>query len=429
MSLPSKYAPGGLSREDQSRTITVGRRSAPRPTNYIARIIEEKIQDAVETNTKKQTHDASSQDYEMVPMDDFNQVDMLSQYVSYSRQFIPETPDLEIVEDSPDVPGQYSGNTSFLVVDTNFILSHLNILNDLKTIGASYGLVIVIPTMLIKELDGLKESKRTSEGENGLSGKSVGHLARWANDWIYEAMADPTSIVRGQKLHEKLNKTAVKDDAILDCCLYFQKNHPNTLQVLMSNDKNLCAKALANDVLTVSYRSEMTAQLIAEMIHNESLARFGDFPKVNSLRPVSEEPRNINAPPQEIIHIVYREIQMVLLSIIDRCIVSAYGDVSLVRNYDKQAVTTIPDCAEVMKRLWFTVFSDYFSSDFKPFEEPTKGQLVPLWTEMPANQEELRGFVEFWSRVLTILYEAEMDEGQQTSLKQLIERWHQVLTV
>lgn len=409
-----------MSLEDQSRIITVGRKRQPRPVNYIAKIIEDKVQDAVEISS------TSSQDYEMVPMDDFGQVDMLSHYVTYSRQFITENPDLEITEDTPTGSSQsFTGNTSFLIVDTNFILSHLNILNDLKKIGSTYSLVIVVPIMLIQELDGLKESTRSSEG---LSGKSVGHLARWANDWIYEAMADRNSIVKGQKLHEKLNKTAVKDDAILDCGLYLKQTYPNTLQVLMSNDKNLCAKALANDILTVSYRVEMTARIIAKTIHDESIARFGDLLKVSSLRQVngSHSPQKIIAPPQEVIQIVYKEIQMILLSIIDRCIESAYGDVTLVRNYDRNAVTTIPDCSDVMRRLWFTVFSDYFTNDFKPFEEVRRGELTALWTDMPANQQELCGFVEFWSQVLTILYKAEMDHHQQESLKMLIERWHQV---
>lgn len=425
MSLPSKYAPGGLSLEDQSRTITVGCKRQPRPVNYIAKIIEDKIQDAVELNS------TSSQDYEMVPMDDFGQVDMLSHYVTYSRQFIDENPDLEIAEDHTPRGDStsFTGNTSFLIVDTNFILSHLNILNDLKKIGSAYGLVIVVPIMLIQELDGLKLSTRSSEG---LSGKSVGHLARWAIDWIYESMADRNSIVKGQKLHEKVNKTAVKDDAILDCGLYFQQTYSNTLQVLLSNDKNLCAKALANNLLTVSYREEMTASIIAKTIYDESVERFGDLLQVTPLRQVNvpqspQRPQKIIAPPQEVIQIVYKEIQMVLLAIIDRCIESAYGDVSLVRNYDKNAVTTIPDCSDVMKRLWFTVFSDYFGNDFKPFEEGKKGELTALWTEMPANQRELRGFVEFWSQVLTILYKAEMDHHQQESLKLLIERWNQVV--
>ena len=169
------------------------------------------------------------------------------------------------------------GNVSYLVVDTNFILSHLNIVNGLQDVANNYGLQIIIPITVMKELDGLKNSSRIANEASSerISNQSVGHLARWANDWIYSALAKNSSVVRGQKLRQRLDKSTTKDDAILDCCLYFKENYQKSLVVLLSNDKNFCLKALSNDILTVSYRKDMNVDIIANTIYTENLRRFG----------------------------------------------------------------------------------------------------------------------------------------------------------
>ena len=47
--------------------------------------------------------------------------------------------------------------------------------------------------------------------------------------------------------------------------VYISKNHPNSLTIILSNDKNLCSKALMNELLTVSFRPNMSGELIAKL--------------------------------------------------------------------------------------------------------------------------------------------------------------------
>ena len=90
-------------------------------------------------------------------------------------------------------------------------------------------------------------------------------------------------------MSQRISKDLVKDDAIFDCCLYFKKTYPQSLVILLSNDKNLCAKALSNDVLTVSFRENMSGRLIANTIYEENVERFGKLQtKVEPVAPKSK---------------------------------------------------------------------------------------------------------------------------------------------
>lgn len=503
--LPSKYAPGGLSEADQRRTLTVGRR-ATKSSNYVVRVIEDRIEDHVRNPYSNGT-------FEMVPTDDYKEVSVISDYVRDNRRralprYEPqraETPSL------PDPVSPVHGRASYLVVDTNFMLSHLNILDELQALSEQYGLLIVIPMMVVQELDGLKNSGRFNDGppirssknsgrytsasidekygdkqsEGLLSSASVGHLARWANDWIYSALAERSPLVRGQKPSQRLDTTADKDDAILDCCLYFKASYPDTLQILLSNDKNLCLKALTNDVLTVSYRPEMSAKHIAEKIHEENIRRFGNvlqsglqgstqavpqdvaqdvlqgvaqnnhqgvpqpfpaatpdpshppYPSVASqpIIPPSHTPQpsltshiSQNTPslaPLDITsHQIFLEIQDITLSVVHHCMKRVYGsDVDYLANYAEETVVSLRDCVQVMILFWTPVFSGIFKNGMPPFDNDQMSDSQSLFCDEPTSPSELGQFVEFWTHILAVLYEAEMDSHQNQALSILTRRW------
>lgn len=429
MSLPSKYAPEGLSSRDQAKTITSGTRARASPQDYIVRRIETRINQAIESS-----HHADD-DIEMVPTDDYNEVDVISQFVARSRT---HTDNLENnwVPPSNQPELTYTPNSSFLVVDTNFVLSHLNILDDLKNLNKQYNLQIIVPSTVMQELDGLKKSSRYSDKEGDLSQQSVSHLARWANDWIFAELADNSTAVRGQKLGERIDRFATQDDAILDCCMYFKSKYHDVLVVLLSNDKNFCMKALTNDILTVSYRKGMTALLIGEMIYNESILRFGDredtmeFQPAGSTSPPPPPPQHKPAADADVLYetaarTVQLEVQTIALSAIHKCMESVYGeDIELLHDYDKDRVASLMDCGEIIIRFWFPVFQEYFKrspSHFVPFEENGKRK-VPAYTSI--NPGEFQSFVDFWTSFLVTIYRAEMDQRQNASLSVLVERWN-----
>lgn len=462
MPLPSKWAPDGLSYQDQHRTITVGH-NIQKPADYVIRKIEHRVNDAIAS--KCNNPHGVDEDIEMIAIDDVEEVDVISSFIDYSRNNAHHDNEaMEYEFDSSPEFAVVAGNISYLVVDTNFIISHLNILNDLKDLAEEYGLRIIIPITVVRELDGLKSSnKQVSDSENRIAGKTVGHLARWANDWIYTALANNTTVIKGQKLNQRLDKSTYQDDAILDCCLYFQQYNLNVLVILLSNDKNLCNKALTDDIKTVSFTKGMTAKLIAETIRGENIRIYGECnqiviqtnngngrasPAKKVVQPSKEwieATQNIDnvQTTEEIINTVYREIQAIAPSAIHRAMEKEYGpDLDIVRGYDHDSVTTLEDCSEVMIRFWFTVFQEHFKhlpNNFDPFHESNSGirgshsrhnsSKSPLYNSEPVDLEELQQFVKFWATTLQILYLGVMDETRINALEILINRWYKLAGV
>lgn len=416
MSLPSKYAPGGISDKELLKSITVGKYHK-RPIEYTIRTIEEKVDNAVNNSQNEE-------DIEMVPIDDYNEAILISDYINTSRS------SNQIDYDSMEIDGEFSEvtaepNTSYVVVDTNFALSHLKVLNEIKNLALEYRLKIVIPLAVMKELDGLKLSSKVVKDQahdKSLKGQTIGHLARWANDWLFNELSDINSPVKGQKVRQRIDRTASKDDAILDCCIYFKDTYPNNLIVLLSNDKNLCLKALANDILTVSFQNSMSGKIISETIYKESVARFGSYHE-----PVLIEKKSpkIDYSPEvndftSVSTIIYNEVFTLVKSAIHHTMVSVYeDDIDLIRNYNKDSISNLRDIDRVIRQFWISVFTDYLrSTHFKD------GFIL----DVPRNPEELKSFVGEWSAVLLCIYEKLLSREQRIALNQLIERWESMIS-
>lgn len=114
--------------------------------------------------------------------------------------------------------------SAFLVVDTNFLVSDLTIVQSVQAWHSKFKHVIVIPWTVIQErtssqlksltaVDGLKNSKRTQKG------KSIGGLAREAIRWAQDSLHSNNGSVVGQKKNETTDANALDDDAILACCM------------------------------------------------------------------------------------------------------------------------------------------------------------------------------------------------------------------
>lgn len=171
-----------------------------------------------------------------------------------------------------------------LVVDTNFMLSELTIVDELWKLAQQYGYFIIIPDAVIHELDGLKKSTKpiqiheftgSDSKENELKSKhassklkstTVGYSSRTSTEWIRSALARKDPYVIVQKSKQKLDQSLRGDDSILDCCLYFQDQY---LTVILSNDKNLCIRSLKEDMRTVTYVDGLTPLEIAINVSRE----------------------------------------------------------------------------------------------------------------------------------------------------------------
>lgn len=416
MSLPSKYAPGGISNKESQKTITVGKYHK-KPIEYAIRTIEQKVDNAV-------NHSQNVEDIEMVPIDDYNEAILISDYINTSRS------SNQIDYDSMDIDGEFSEiiaepNTSYLVVDTNFALSHLKVLDEIRDQAAEYRLKIIIPITVMKELDGLKLSSKVIKGEEhdkSLKGKTIGHLARWANDWIFNQLSNVNSPVKGQKVRQRIDRTTSKDDAILDCCIFFKESYPANLIVLLSNDKNLCLKALANDILTVSFQNSMSGKMISETIYKESVSRFGTYSEPVLIE--KKSPPVIRSPDVSDFHSVsrtiYNEVFTLTKSAIHHTMVSVYeDDIELIRNYDRDSIHSFRDIDSVVRLFWISVFTDYLrKTDFK----------AGFVLDVPQDLEELKLFVDEWSAVLICIYDKLLSREQQVALHQLVERWESMIS-
>ncbi|KAG5437618.1 hypothetical protein PCANB_000655 [Pneumocystis canis] len=144
-------------------------------------------------------------------------------------------------------------NLIILVIDTNFIISHLSLISELSQQCETYNYIILFPWVTIQELNGLKSLENTY-----LSNNDTAFLVRKATDFIYHSLSQKGNLIRGQKMTEVLDPSLTGDDSILDCCRYW---HEKRLfkTILLSNDKNLAIKS-------ISYKPGMTLNsLISEI--------------------------------------------------------------------------------------------------------------------------------------------------------------------
>ncbi|XP_072295183.1 uncharacterized protein swt1 [Eucyclogobius newberryi] len=138
-----------------------------------------------------------------------------------------------------------------IMLDTNILLSHLDYVKRIVTRGlkAESRSVVVIPWVVLQELDSLKKGR-------GLSG-SVAHLAIPAISYIWNSLKGKESQLWGQSMQQAAESSnglnaENNDDRVLQCCLQFQLLYPECAVILCTNDKNLCIKALLSGVKAFS---------------------------------------------------------------------------------------------------------------------------------------------------------------------------------
>lgn len=397
--LPSKYAPGGISVEESKKPIVVGHK-INKPTEYIIKTIERKVDDALRNQ---------SEDIEMIPIDDDSEVSIISAYVNTSRLEQSEIDEFAMDLDYKEVI--IEPNYSYLVIDTNFVLSNLQVLDDIRKVADKYKLKIIVPITVIRELDGLKKSTKVmDENFPGLKGKTIGHLARWANNWLYNELGQG-SIVKGQKPYQKIDKSTIKDDSILDCCIYFKHTNRNNLIVLLSNDKNLCLKALTNDILTVSYQQHMTGELIGETIYNEA-SSLGNITAPAPSPPIVKQ----NQIVLDHVTVVYNELLVIVKSAIHHVMMNSFGDDLNMTDYDAKSIYNLNDCKIVIEKYWISSFNEYLPSLVKTFV-----------THIPVNKSQAAILLDQWQQFLVPIYHQLLDTAQNKALFELIDRWHVLL--
>lgn len=310
----------------------------------------------------------------------------------------------------------------YLVVDTNVLILHLDLVKQLADLAPQANITIIIPVAVVKELDGLKQSSKVHS-------KRI--PAQKAITWYFELFAASSPYVRGQRHQEVIDELTHNDDAILDCCLYIKQQHPNDLVVLMSNDKNLCAKALIEPIPTVTVVSKMTAFSIAEMIYNERQLMGAGAPQVDQVKDIEMTDTSVaplfNLAPVtgDIPSLVHQELERVAIELVDQAVIKCYGSRELTPEYTRP--TTLDEAAELLIRFWFTVFQEIFekihSRKFDPFQakgKRSRGELINTDIPLPA---ELPNFVNFWKKLLVPIHDDNMGKYRNLVVRDYFERW------
>ncbi|XP_053612276.1 transcriptional protein SWT1 [Plodia interpunctella] len=200
----------------------------------------------------------------------------------------------EISQNVPVVPVQHTNekvnfcrdnkDDLVLVVDTNVFIHELdsikNVLNS-HIEGYKEQPTLLVPWRVISELDRLKDNNNG----NGVLCKR----AKSAMDYLYKSLPE-NSRIKGQSLRDSnshIYPCEVPDDEILNCCL--QQAERGKSVILVSNDKNLCNKAVINSVKCMSTCELRPARaharccrdalrrLLAAMLENEMRAKYNNL--------------------------------------------------------------------------------------------------------------------------------------------------------
>ncbi|KAJ1733333.1 hypothetical protein LPJ61_001609 [Coemansia biformis] len=147
------------------------------------------------------------------------------------------------------------------VVDTNYLIDHLPLVRTLAETALAHGLVVVVPWIVIQELDGLKSSRKVTHVP-GLYSVELGTQARTATRFLDSELGRSGSALRCQRRSEYIVDEFDNDNKILDCCLYFSEKKGLPVAIL-TKDRNLAVKARANGCATCGVWAGSAAELIS----------------------------------------------------------------------------------------------------------------------------------------------------------------------
>ncbi|KAG8908155.1 hypothetical protein FRB99_008698 [Tulasnella sp. 403] len=149
-------------------------------------------------------------------------------------------------------------SVQLLVLDTNVLVSQLQLLRSLVNhlLAIPSQITIVVPGIVIQELDGLRNSSKTNEARRADGSTvvvQVSSLARQANDWLLP-LVNQSKVVRGQRMSEcprgnwMYNRDGLQnDDLIVECAAYFAQLYHHVK--ILSHDRNLGLKAGVEDIM------------------------------------------------------------------------------------------------------------------------------------------------------------------------------------
>ncbi|AWP10690.1 putative transcriptional protein SWT1 [Scophthalmus maximus] len=251
-----------------------------------------------------------------------------------------------------------------LVLDTNVLLSHLDYVKKTRShgLGALGCPVVLIPWVVLQELDSLKRGR-------GLSG-SVAHLATPAISYIYNTLKDREPHLWGQSMQQAAESSnglnaENNDDRVLQCCLQYQSLYPGCALMLCTNDKNLCSKALLSGVRALS-KNDLEAEVVRSSHGLHPLHNFEtpmpphsnpqiSSPMLNNQQLSGGEGEKEKWDLNRSVSELEESLREVLSDVLEVEMKAAYEELWLEIVYLKPP-WTLQDVLQCMKKHWIAVF-------------------------------------------------------------------------
>lgn len=265
----------------------------------------------------------------------------------------------------------------FIVIDTNVLIDHLNFISDLRDshIPAHGKPVLVFPWVVMQELDYLKTGKTASASMS----LSTAKKARESVKYLFHCLQSSHPRIMGQtptqaRLASREFVAESNDDRVLQCCLQCQNNYQDCLVVLLSNDKNLCNKAVIMGIKSFTQQNILSALpalggIVRSPIENDRKADKPRNHNSNRRQPVetwnqSQTPAKPVENDANSLDDVYCKVKSLIkesLSIIlEREMKAVYDDIWLTIVF-KKPPWTLKDVLECIKKHWIAVFGQIYN--------------------------------------------------------------------
>ncbi|KAJ9598994.1 hypothetical protein L9F63_010517 [Diploptera punctata] len=279
----------------------------------------------------------------------------------------------------------------FIVIDTNIFISNLSYVQELINIDVK-GLgrpILVIPWQVLQELDVIKDRKTNS---------SLAYLARKAVNFIHTTLKMKHPHLIGQTVTDAIpknyNKDGVPDDSILQCCLQMVKKE--NLVILLSNDKNLCNKAMVNGIKAFQ-KSELKGALRELSLENMNKKKVTFLPGngTDSLK-VTEQQENLNCgrlADSEILCKLKKILEDLFGKILKNEMYEMFGNVwtKIIKYKPPWTILDICNCFIIH---WIAVFSFILPKESKSSFEILKGFFLNTQKGCEYTHSELEKMIE-----------------------------------
>ncbi|XP_039213544.1 transcriptional protein SWT1 isoform X1 [Crotalus tigris] len=297
--------------------------------------------------------------------------------------------EIDLADDESHISSNiFSGLNTLIVIDTNIMISHLTFIKYLKNadIPGIGRFLLLIPWVVLQELDNLKRGKIL---------ENVRQKAIPAVHFIYTCLKNQDPKLWGQSMQLASQKTQSfttenNDDRVLQCCLQYQNLYPQAEVILLTDDKNLCNKALVSEIKAYS-KADLVAAFQKMTPKGTIISEDTSNNKWEKDKYLKKTENNSTNRLSEVIFDMEKSLGDVLSSILETELKIAFGDLWIEVVYHKPP-WTLANVLECYKKHWMAVFGQFISrSLFSTIEylyaHLCKGKIIEYSTLRDVLQE------------------------------------------